>query len=120
MLDVSISKPNRNGTRTGHLDAGSSAQTWILSVFLIYARQVIAVGAADVWPVDNVRAMAAEGLRLICIEIAHTAGLEYWVRWGGDIAPGVMSAKSRHRPNGGNSRMNLGVGGVEGRRRPTG
>jgi hypothetical protein len=39
-------------------DNARSVRAWILSVFLVYARQVIDLGAQDVWTVDRVRAVA--------------------------------------------------------------
>ena len=46
-----------------------SLQTYILSVFLVYAREAIELGKKGVWTVDQVRAQALEGLRLITIHI---------------------------------------------------
>jgi hypothetical protein len=73
-------------------DNACHVRTWILHVFLVYARQVINLGAKDVWTVDRVLAEALEGLRLIAIEVAYPAGFGYWVdNWGGSIKSDVMS-----------------------------
>jgi hypothetical protein len=70
-------------------DAGS-VQTWILSVFLVYARQAISLGTTDVWAVDKVRDQALDGLRLITIEVGYATGFDYWIEWGGSINSKIM------------------------------
>ena len=50
-----------------HFPLERSLQTYILSVFLVYAREAIELGKTGIWTVDQVRAQALEGLRLIAI-----------------------------------------------------
>jgi len=72
-------------------DDDKSVRTWILSIFLVYARQAIHLGAQDVWDLEEVRTQALEGLRLIMIAVVHTVGLGYWIdNWGGHIKSDVM------------------------------
>ena len=73
-------------------DDEPSARTCILSVFLVYARQAIALGVQDVWTVEKVRANAMEGLRLIIIAAASSLDCGHWLGWGGSIQPDILRA----------------------------
>jgi len=64
-----------------------SLQKCILSVFLVYAREAIELGKNGVWTVDQVRAQALEGLRLITIEVAFKYNYDLLIeRSGSDIS----------------------------------
>ncbi len=52
-----------------HFRQHRSLETFILSVFLVYARKAIELGTKGVWTVDYVQAQALEGLRRITNEI---------------------------------------------------
>jgi hypothetical protein len=60
-------------------DVARNLRTWIMSVFLVYARQAIAVGSQDVWAFDRVRKEAEEALRLLTIEATYKVGeFQFW------------------------------------------
>jgi hypothetical protein len=58
-----------------------SLTTWILKVFLAYARAVIELGDR-IWTVDEVRRQALEGLRLITLEISFKKDYHLFIESG--------------------------------------
>src|ERR1700720_9934 len=65
-----------------------SLQTYILNVFLVYAREAIELGKKGVWTVDQVRAQVLEGLGLITLEIGFKRDYHTFIeRNGGSITP---------------------------------
>lgn len=69
-----------------------SLLTCILSIFLAYAREAIALGKSGVWRVDQVRQEAMEGLRLITIEMSSQKGYHSFL----EIGSGYISTET-HR-----------------------
>lgn len=62
---------------------GKSLQTYILNVFLAYARQAIELGKRGVWTVDQVRDQALEGPRLITIRVSRQKDYDFFIESGG-------------------------------------
>ncbi len=81
----------RDGSRWP--DGATRVRSWILSVFLVYARQTIGIGAQGIWSVDKVRSKALEGLRRITIMVVHDVGFGSWIsNTTGSITSDAMRA----------------------------